>query len=71
MGDNDGGSTKHEAVECGLHDLLGLAIERRGGLVKQKNARVLDYCASNGDALLLAARHLNPALAHLHKRALY
>ena len=38
-----------------------------GGLVQNQNARVLDECPSDGDALLLPARHRHTALTQ-HRR---
>jgi hypothetical protein len=70
VGDDHGGAADHEAVEGLLDHLLGLAVQRRRGLVQEQDARVLDDCPRNGNALLLAPRHLHPALPHLpHARA--
>ena len=44
---------------------LGVAVERRGRLVEQQDRRRLEDGAGDGDALLLAARELEAALAHL------
>ena len=41
------------------------------GLIAEQQARLPDEGASNGDALLLPAAHLLPALAHLFARADY
>ena len=52
-----------DAVELGLYRLLRLRIERRSRFVEDEDARVLEYRARDRDALLLAARELEPALA--------
>ena len=44
---------------------LGVAVERRGRLVEQQDRRRLQDRAGDGDALLLAARELQAALADL------
>lgn len=51
----DGGAALGRRVERRLHDLLRLGVERAGGLVEEKDTRVADERAGNGDALLLAA----------------
>lgn len=47
-----------------LDFLLSTGIERARGLIKYQHARVLEDGARDGDALLLPARKLEPALAH-------
>ena len=54
-----------DAVERVLDFLLGVAVERRGGLVQQQDRRPLQDGAGDGDALLLAAGQLQAALADL------
>ena len=44
---------------------LDLAVERRGRLVQHQDRRVLEDDAGDGDALTLAARQLDAALADL------
>ena len=47
-----------------LQDLrLGAAVERAGRLVEDQDRRILEQGARDRDALLLAARQLEPALA--------
>ena len=53
------------AVERVLDFLLGVAVERGGRLVEHQDRRRLEDGARDGDALLLAARQLQPALADL------
>ena len=53
------------AVERVLDFLLGVAVERRGRLVQHQDRRPLQNGAGDGDALLLAAGKLQPALADL------
>ena len=48
-----------------LDFLLGVAVERGGRLVEQQDRRRLEDGAGDGDALLLAAGQLQPALADL------
>mmetsp|Transcript_3426 Transcript_3426/g.10995 ORF Transcript_3426/g.10995 Transcript_3426/m.10995 type:complete len:221 (-) Transcript_3426:41-703(-) len=55
----------HDVVERRLHDALARVVERRRRLVEQQDRRLLDDGARNGDALLLAARQLAAAQAHL------
>mmetsp|Transcript_20465 Transcript_20465/g.62302 ORF Transcript_20465/g.62302 Transcript_20465/m.62302 type:complete len:607 (+) Transcript_20465:191-2011(+) len=57
VGDHDRGETRllDELVERLLHDLLGLAVQRRRGLVQEQDARVVHQRARDRDALLLAA----------------
>ena len=43
--------------------MLGFGIERRGRLVEQDQRRILDQRARDRDALALAARKAQPALA--------
>ena len=50
-------------VERRLDRLLGAAVERAGRLVEDQDRRVLEQGAGDRDALLLAARQLQPALA--------
>ena len=52
-----------DAVERLLDRLLGAAVERAGRLVQDQDRRVLEQGAGDRDALLLAARQLEPALA--------
>ena len=51
------------SAQARLDLLLGLGVERRGRLVEQQDARVLQDGAGDRDALLLAAGELQAALA--------
>jgi hypothetical protein len=53
-----------DPVEGVLDLLLGEGVERRGRLVEDEDRRALQDRAGDGDALLLAARELQAALAH-------
>ena len=52
-----------DVVERRLDRFLGAAVERAGRLVEDQDRRVLEQGAGDRDALLLAARQLEPALA--------
>ena len=54
-----------DALERVLDVLLGVAVERGGGLVEQQDRRRFEDGAGDRDALLLAAGELQAALAHL------
>jgi len=69
-GDRREGSLLHDIVERRLHDLLARVVERAGRLVEQHDARLLDDGPRDGDALLLPARELAAAQAHLRVVAL-
>ena len=47
-----------------LDDLLALAIERRGRLIEQQDARITDKCPRDGDALFLAAGEHDALVAY-------
>ena len=59
-----------QQFEFNLHLFAQLAVERTKWLVEQQDARAIDECACDRDALLLTARHLSRAalgeLGHLH-----
>ena len=54
-----------DALQRVLDLALGEAVERRGRLVEHQDRRPLQDRAGDGDALLLAARQFEPALADL------
>ena len=56
---------RDDAVERLLDRLLGAAVERAGRFVEHQDRRVLEQGPGDRDALLLAARQLEPALADL------
>lgn len=51
--------------------MLALGIEGRSCLIKEKNLRLADQGASDGNALLLAARKLDTTLANKRLKALW
>src|SRR5690606_41755766 len=59
------GASLGDALELGLDGFLGAGVERGGGLVEDEDARALEERPRDGDALLLAARELEAALADL------
>ena len=63
--DRDHGLACHQRAEALLDRGLDLAVERRGRLVEHQDRRVLQDHARDRDALALAARELDAALADL------
>ena len=63
VGDDQRGHAAAEAAQAPLDGLLGGAVQGRGGLVQDQDARALEDGAGEGHALLLAARQLEAALA--------
>src|SRR5262249_18338221 len=63
MSDHNGGTVLAEMLDCLLHLLLGLRVQRRGGLIQQNDRCVLDQRARDRDALALAAGKLSTMLA--------
>src|SRR5262249_52737597 len=61
--DGDDGAAAHQAVQGLAYGLLRLTVERRGGLIEQKNWRILEERAGNPDALALPGRQLHAAVA--------
>jgi hypothetical protein len=61
VGDDQRGAALRDIVERLLDFLLGGCIERGCGLVEDQDGRRLENGAGDGDALLLAARQLQPA----------
>ena len=55
MRDGDDGAAVHQAIQCLPDGFLQIAVECGGGLVEQKNGRVLEKGARDADALALAA----------------
>jgi hypothetical protein len=51
-----------------LHNALARRIQRGCCLVKQQDLGVLHHCTRDSNALLLAARQLHTALAHLQQQ---
>ena len=65
MRDDERGAAARYAFERVLYLAFGEGVERRGRLVEHQDRRRLQDGAGDGDALLLAARQLEAALAHL------
>src|SRR6185437_6632504 len=63
VGDDERGTVLRDLAQAGLDLALGLGVERRGRLVADEDARLLEDDAGDGDALLLAAGELEAALA--------
>lgn len=55
MRDDKGRTPLHQPIERLLHQGLALGVQRRGCLVENEDARVLEEGARNGNALLLSA----------------
>mmetsp|Transcript_7570 Transcript_7570/g.20637 ORF Transcript_7570/g.20637 Transcript_7570/m.20637 type:complete len:255 (-) Transcript_7570:1167-1931(-) len=67
-------AANHQAIQRVLHDTLALRVKRARRLVQKEHAGVLQDRASDRDALLLTAAHLNALLTNvrvvpLRKRA--
>jgi hypothetical protein len=63
VGDHDRRAPAHQLFERRLDQPLGLGVERRGGLVEDQYRRVLEDRPGDRDALPLAARQPDAALA--------
>ena len=64
VGDGNDGAAAHQAAQRLADQLLGFAIQRRGGLVEQQQRRVLQEGARNRDPLPLPAGQAQPAISH-------
>src|SRR5258707_14131430 len=62
--DHHGGAAAAHLLQRALDLLLGARVERAGRLVEQQDVWILQDRAGDRDTLLLAARQLQPALAH-------
>ena len=60
MGDHQGGGPLRNLINSLLDFPLGLRIQSRSRLVKDKDLRILDESPSNSDSLLLTPRQLSP-----------
>ena len=67
--DRDDRAALHQPVELLLDRRLDLRIERRGGLVEHQDRRVLQDHPGERDALALAAREFDAALADMRVEA--
>ena len=65
MGDEDDGAAFERNGAVGNEGMLAFEVVHRGGFVEQQDRRVLDQRTGDRDALLLAARQLEPAFADL------
>ena len=53
--DDDGCPASGQAIKSLLDPLLGFRVQGRGGFVEERDARILEDGASDGDALTLTA----------------
>src|SRR6516165_11955139 len=65
VGDRDDRASAHQAVELLLNRCLDLGIESGGRLVQNQDRRVLENDTGQRDALALAGRQLDAALADM------
>ena len=65
MRDRDDGAAGREALERTLNLLFRFGIERGRGFVQEKDGRVLEQCARDGEALLLATGEQTTLIANL------
>src|ERR1700687_492777 len=64
MRDYESGSPNHQVGERFLHEHLGLRIQLRGGLVQNKNGRIFQDGARDGNALSLSPAQARSPLAN-------
>ena len=65
VGDHERGPALHEPFERALDQCFAFRVEGRGRLVQKQRRRVLEDCARDREALPLAARQRDAALAEL------
>ena len=65
VGNGQGGAAMGQLFQALPHKDLALVVQCTGGLVQDQDGRVLQEHPGNGDALLLATRELDTALAHI------
>ena len=65
VGDHKRGPALHEPFERALDQCFAFRVEGRGRLVQKQRRRVLEDCARDREALALAARQRDAALAEL------
>ena len=63
MRDDEGGAALHQRLQRLLDLRLGRRVERAGRLVEDQDRRVLQQRPGDGEALALAARKRDAALA--------
>ena len=56
--DHQGGAVFRNLLQFGLNRFLGFGVERRSRLIEDKDVRIFENRARDGDALLLAAGKL-------------
>ena len=71
MRDGDHGPSLHKPVKSVDHQFFRLGIEGGGGLIENQDRRIADDRAGDADALPLAAREREAALAHQRSRSLW
>src|SRR5262249_16159377 len=64
MCDSERGTILHQWLQSGLDEALRVGIEGTGRLIQDKNLRVFQNNARDGNALLLTSGELVRALAH-------
>ena len=70
MGDDERRPALHQRFERALHQSFAFGVEGRGRLVQKQHRRVFQDRAGDGEALALAARQRDAALAELRIVAL-
>src|SRR4030081_3005547 len=65
MRDRDDGAAGREALERTLNLLFRFGIERGRSFIQKKDGRVLEQCARDGEALLLATGEQTTLIANL------
>lgn len=70
VGDDDGGASLAQFIECLLDMRLGHAVQGARRLIQDENGRVFEEDARNGDPLLLPAGKHGAALTHVGLEAL-
>src|SRR5438876_5575319 len=63
MSNDNGGATRDESAQPFENERLRTSVQARGRLVQQDDRRVTNNCPRNRQALALAARKGDPALA--------
>ena len=70
MCDDEGGTTAHYFVQRRLYYALRLRIQCRGRLIQNQNRRVLQYRASNREALALSSGQQHAVIAYRRVKTL-
>ena len=69
--DEEGGAVGEYVLYGVLYQLLGLRVDRAGGLVEHEDARVRQHGAGEGDELFFAGGELVPSLADVAVPAVF